>query len=368
MNSENDMTRQEQQALDIVEAGQDISEAQLSQLRRDDQLRQDVQALLELRSALHSQRQPLDVDARLKLFHATHLEPAHRTAKPLVVTLLAAAAVFLGVLLMIFTHDSAAPSAEGNLIFIADAESAGVSIANEAGEQVALSPQTSQNTAITLASFHRVLQQTDRVERVTLSVPFGKSTNITLPDGSVAYLHPGSKLKFPTSFDGAQRMVILEGEAYFKVARDEAHPFVVMAGSLQTTVLGTEFNINTWQSEVTLISGSVRVSREKTEAVLTPGQQASFDSQQLSVTTVDVTPYEYWRDGYLYYDNVPLREIMEAIGRNFNMTVEFRNEDALELRMRFITERNNGVETALDMMNRMKKVRVFQEGGRIIVE
>ena len=59
---------------------------------------------------------------------------------------------------------------------------------------------------------------------------------------------------------------------------------------------------------------------------------------------------------------------MEAIGKNFNMTVEFRNNEAMHYKMRFITERNNGIEAALDMMNRMKKVSVRKQGNKIIVE
>lgn len=102
--------------------------------------------------------------------------------------------------------------------------------------------------------------------------------------------------------------------------------------------------------------------------VLKPGQQLSFLNDQLTLNEVDVQPYELWRDGYLYYDNVELKDIMEAIGKNFNMTVEFRNTEAMHYKMRFITERNHGVDAAIDMMNRMKKVAVRKEGNKIVVD
>ena len=104
--------------------------------------------------------------------------------------------------------------------------------------------------------------------------------------------------------------------------------------------------------------------------VLTPRQQVRYDikSSAFDVSEVDVVPYEYWRDGYLYFDNVELKEIMEAIGKNFNMTVEFNNQDALHYKMRFITERNNGVEAAVNMMNMMKKVNVSIRGNKIVVD
>ena len=63
-----------------------------------------------------------------------------------------------------------------------------------------------------------------------------------------------------------------------------------------------------------------------------------------------------------------LKEIMEAIGKNFNMTVEFRNHDALHYKMRFIAERNNGVEAAIEMMNNMRKAHVSIRGNKIMVE
>ena len=104
--------------------------------------------------------------------------------------------------------------------------------------------------------------------------------------------------------------------------------------------------------------------------ILKPGQQAVHDAQNvdLRINQVDVQPYEFWRDGYLYYDNVELKDIMEAIGKNFNMTVEFRNTEAMHYKMRFITERNHGVDAAIDMMNRMKKVAVRKEGNKIVVD
>ena len=177
---------------------------------------------------------------------------------------------------------------------------------------------------------------------------------------------------------------MLDGEAYFKVTKDATRPFVVMTDETETTVLGTEFNVKTGtgaRTEITLITGSValRLNHRKPiiagedgqeMIILKPGQQAVHDAQNvdLRINQVDVQPYEFWRDGYLYYDNVELKDIMEAIGKNFNMTVEFRNTEAMHYKMRFITERNNGIEAALDMMNRMKKVAVRKEGNKIVVD
>ena len=377
------------QALDIVEAGTDISQEQLERLLADEALQTEVDEWLDLRSALRVSAHPVDVEARLKQFKQTRTgtAPANGAAGSVaaeapstarvvtmarrLIAVVAAAAVLIGAVFLLrnvspSAADEAAVQADAPLLFTADAQPAGLQLTNEQGQSVVLSPRTKQSTAVSLDDFRRVLSEAT-TERVTLSVPYGKSADISLPDGSVACLHPGSRLVFPTAFVGAERRVVLDGEAYFRVARDEQHPFIVVAGNVQTTVLGTEFNIDTRSNAVTLISGSVRVSSEGHELTMKPRQQCTWADGRWTTEEVDVQPYEMWRDGYLYFDQVELRDIMLAIGQNFNMSVEFRSEEAMHQKMRFIAERNNGVEAAIETMNRMKKVTVQQVGGKLVV-
>lgn len=355
---------------------------------------EEIQTMMDVRTVYRKRKmQPVDVEERLRRFHEAHDNEKEKEThdnekgkgaalRTYIYYALAAAAVFIGALLLL--HKPAIDTQTEGTVFVADHEQSGISLTNEQGEQVMLSKATKQNSSISLEDFRKVFSKEENMERVTLNVPFGKSTDITLPDGSIVYLHPGSKLAFPTSFEGDKRVVMLDGEAYFKVTKDATRPFVVMTDETETTVLGTEFNVKTgtgaW-TEITLITGSValRLNHRKPiiagedgqeMIILKPGQQAVHDAQNvdLRINQVDVQPYEFWRDGYLYYDNVELKDIMEAIGKNFNMTVEFRNNEAMHYKMRFITERNNGIEAALDMMNRMKKVSVRKQGNKIIVE
>jgi len=369
-----------EQALSHIEAGSGISDEQLAALTADEELTRDVLAAKTLQSALRSSHHPVDVDARLKEFHRQHPVATTRRLRPRLLTAVAAAAAIIGIVLLLghgfnwynaATEEDSSQSAQANIpaeIFTADKQQGGLTLTNERGEAVSLSPATRQNTSVSLADFRRVLSGA-KTERVTLSVPFGKSADVTLPDGSVAILHPGSRLLFPTAFSGRERIVMLEGEAYFKVTHDELHPFVVMAGDIETTVHGTEFNIDTRHKEVVLVSGCVSVKNGERSATLKPHQLLSLADGNMKVADdVDITPYEMWRDGYLYFDNIDLKTILEAIGRNFNMTVEFRNTDALNYKMRFITERNKGVEVAIEMMNRMKKINISYQNGQLVVE
>ena len=367
-----------EKAIDIVDAGTELTEEQLHDMRQDSHLMEDVQDILNVKTAMRMS--DVDVEERLQQFHERMnkeipIKKSFLSAR-IIYKVMLAAAVFIGLLMVLNIWKGKDQSIEKqlaeNVVFTADDMQDGISLTNEKGEQIALSPDTKQNSAITLDDFRNIFADKNNIESVTLNVPYGKSAAVTLPDGSTAYLHPGSKVIFPTAFVGKERVVMLEGRAYFKVAKDAEHPFIVMAGDAQTTVLGTEFDINTNSGEITLINGSIKVSIKEMnkDIVLTPRQQVKYDvkSSAFDVAQVDIVPYEYWRDGYLYFDNVELKEIMEAIGKNFNMTVEFRNQDALHYKMRFIAERNNGVQAAVDMMNMMKKANVSIRGNKIVVD
>lgn len=366
-----DMEQMDMQAVDVVPS--DISDKQLDQLKESCELRSDVQMLQDLKTELQRRHAPIDVEARLKQFHLQHPRMANsagrrRRYRSVVVPLLLSAAVLAGVAFLLF--GSGWETSDKHTIFTADREKQHISLANDKGEQIVLSSPSSPRRLITMDDFRKVMPEEGTMERVTLNVPYGNSADITLPDGSIAYMHPGSRLVFPTRFTGKKREVIFQGEAYFKITKDAAHPFVVRTERMETTVLGTEFNINTARDEATLITGSIRMKAvdHDAEILVKPHQQVSLSGDAFTVSTVDVAPYEFWRDGYLYFDNVEFQDIMEAIGKNFNMTVVFRDQKALHYRMRFIAERNRGVDNAIEMMNRMKKVTVSKSGNTIYVD
>jgi len=207
-----------------------------------------------------------------------------------------------------------------------------------------------------------------KTKRQQLSTPRGMDFKLILSDGTEVWLNAESTIKFPSAFSHGERRVELEGEAYFKIKKDPLRPFIVQADGIETTVLGTEFNIK--NGTVTLVNGSVKVRRQVSpeSVVMTPGQQASLIDDKLKVAAADTLPYVYWRDGYLYYDNMTIRDIMRAIGSTYNMTVRCVNSDVLQQHMRFMAERDKGVDAAIDMMNRMGKVRVVRKDDLIIVE
>ncbi|MBQ8502481.1 MAG: FecR domain-containing protein [Bacteroides sp.] len=205
-----------------------------------------------------------------------------------------------------------------------------------------------------------------------LHIPYGQMFKLVLSDGTEVFLNAGSRLIYPTRFLRKERIVTLEGEAYFKVAKDKTRPFIVQSGNVQTRVLGTEFNISSYSASdvhVTLIEGSVQVETSDSLRIITPGQDLCVRKDgTISVEEIDLHSYMYWRDGYFYFDNLPLVEVLQSIGRWYNVGVEFHNTQAMDCKVHFVSERFQGLDHTLTLLNRMEKAIIRLEGNNLIVE
>lgn len=210
-------------------------------------------------------------------------------------------------------------------------------------------------------------------EKRTLTTPSGSIYTITLTDGSVIHLNATSKLTFPTVFVKGTRVVELEGEAYFEVAHDAKHPFIVKTPYFETTVLGTKFNVRAYsrpQSNVTLISGKVQVSNDKGEPViLEPEEQASLTAEgKIVKQQTDIYPYLEWQKGNFYFDNVPLVEITRELGRWYNVDVIFENKRVMNKSMHFVANRNEDIRRAIYNLNVLDMFTIKLEGNKLIVK
>jgi ferric-dicitrate binding protein FerR (iron transport regulator) len=165
----------------------------------------------------------------------------------------------------------------------------------------------------------------------TLSLPRGsRPMRLVLADGSAVWLNAASSITYPTGFRGAERVVSMTGEAYFEVAHDPGHPFIVEQGDLRVRVLGTHFNIRGYgdadRRQVTLLEGSVRVQRGEAQETLRPGQQAELVPARLTIQSADTESVMAWKNGQFIYDGVDLQTIMQEISRYYDVDVHFRDE------------------------------------------
>jgi len=172
---------------------------------------------------------------------------------------------------------------------------------------------------------------------VTLDTPFGQKSIVTLPDGTRIFLNGGTVVSYPEVFHPDKREVKLSGEAFFEVAADPHHPFVVQTGHVTTEVLGTSFNIQAFPGRdisVTVATGKVQVETGKeTEpgsqrVVLKPNEQAVYQSGKtgFTVSEVDLGKYLAWKDNTLLFEDASLEEVARLLERWYNVTIEFDND------------------------------------------
>lgn len=167
-----------------------------------------------------------------------------------------------------------------------------------------------------------------------LIIPYGKTSEIILPDGTKVILNAGSRLAYPDRFTGESREVLLTGEAYFEVKHDSKHPFVVQVNDLRIKDLGTRFNVSAYPAdgriETVLTEGKVNIRQNNsglfTQATeLIPGQMASFDRQtsQISVKSIDVDDYILWTQGMMKFESVDFSRIVKKLERFYNIRFQF---------------------------------------------
>lgn len=174
-------------------------------------------------------------------------------------------------------------------------------------------------------------------DECALSVPRGGEFKVELEDGTEVWLNAQSRLEYPEAFDDTERRVRLEGEAYFKVAKDAKKPFFVEAGDQIIRVVGTEFNVRSYPEDATvqttLVSGKITMSvkgSEDREMVLTPGSEAVFDKDErsLKVKSVDTEVMTSWKDGMFVFEDQRLDDIMLTLSRWYDFEYEFLDEKA----------------------------------------
>lgn len=208
-----------------------------------------------------------------------------------------------------------------------------------------------------------------------LVIPRGGEFSLTLSDGTEVYMNADSKLRFPTKFGRNERVVELEGEAYFQVARNEKSPFIVKVASMEIEVLGTEFNVSAYPEDAviqtTLVRGSVEVSSEKSgeSVILHPGEQSALnrENNSLNVSTVDVSYVMAWKEGRLRFKEKPLREVMKIISRWYDVEVVYEDEEVKDYPFGCNFNRHATIEPLLKVFEATGTIETRIDGRKILI-
>lgn len=254
---------------------------------------------------------------------------------------------------------------DGSRVFLDD--KSGGTIAKQTGVEITKTDEgqivyksVSQNAEAAANSFNM------------MQTPKGGIYQIDLPDGTKVWLNSASTLRYPLAFSGGERKVQLEGEAYFEVMPDKLMPFKVVSKSQVVEVLGTHFNVNSYDDEIasktTLLEGSIRVNSVNTGEgkIILPGQQVILHQFELKVKNVDPQNAIAWKNGLFQFDNEDIRTIMNKIARWYDVDVVY--ESGLK-KMRFggTVSRYTDLQDVLRKLELTNTIHFKVEGRRITV-
>lgn len=198
-----------------------------------------------------------------------------------------------------------------------------------------------------------------------IKIPYGKTFKIKLSDGTSVNMNAGSSLKYPVQFiKGHNREVVLEGEAFFDVAKDKTHPFIVKTRGVDVKVLGTKFNVSSYKEDTdintVLVEGSVSLSdKTNKKAILEPGEKGSWNNEknEIDIDKVDTRFYTEWINGEIVFRKTAFKDIVIKLERTYNVKIENKREDILD--KKFNASFNKNIESIDKVLETMSKIMGF---------
>lgn len=214
----------------------------------------------------------------------------------------------------------------------------------------------------------------------TLTVPYGKRFKLKLSDGTNVQLNAGTSLKYPVGFiKGENRKVFLKGEAYFDVAKDKDHPFIVNADGMDLRVLGTQFNISSYPEDdeinTVLVEGSVSIYKKekaydaKTATILKPGFKAAWqkDNNKVHVEKADIELHTAWIDGRIIFRRTLFEDIVKKLERHYNVVII--NNNPVLAKQRFGASFDiETIEQVLESFSTNYEIEFTMENDQIIIK
>ena len=205
----------------------------------------------------------------------------------------------------------------------------------------------------------------------TITVVAKEQKDVTLPDGTTVCMNANSTLKYKDNFGTANRNIQFCGEGYFKVRRNASLPFIIKTKTVQTKVLGTEFNLRCYDTEdvhVTLVKGSVEVAMNSEKVRIAPNQDAYLAEGSVKVQEVNPKDFTSWREGILYFDNASLRTILQQLGKVYNVNVVCHDKQLLDKHYHFMCSMNDSLDEVLHLLNITSDINVKLRDNAIVIE
>lgn len=205
-----------------------------------------------------------------------------------------------------------------------------------------------------------------------LRTPNGGHYKLVLADGTKVWLNAASQLKYPADFKNLkERKIELSGEAYFEVAKDAAHPFIVQTDDQQIKVLGTHFNVNAYHddggSKTTLLEGSINASTKNAQAIIKPGQQVVSSSVgKLNIDEADTELAIAWKNDQFMFESEPVRLLMKTVARWYDVEVIYSG-DVPDVRFNGAISKFENISAVLKILENTGKLHFEVSGNKVYV-
>ena len=267
------------------------------------------------------------------------LQELHRQAEPVVrrprvlwrrLAVPAAAALLIAIGGYYFFKRDGAITDKNKIASIVSSHQESIHLTLASGRSVTLdhdsSPQTVVADQTTLMTRQGSLQyKSEDTAQNTLSIPAGRNYRLNLSDGTEVILNAATTLRFPFTF-GRTREVYVEGEAYFKIAKDAERPFIVHTSLTRIDVLGTSFNVNTYAAgnvTTSLVEGKVATRGSDGHPVtVQPGYSAEFNAGKgFQMEKFDQDDVLSWISGTYYFHNLPVDRLSDIMSRCYGLTI-----------------------------------------------
>lgn len=207
----------------------------------------------------------------------------------------------------------------------------------------------------------------------TLYIPKGSEYSLVLADGTRVWLNSETTLRYPVNFIGMQRVVELEGEAYFEVASDSLRPFYIQMNGNSIKVLGTSFNVSNYASDgswkTTLVEGRVEINNSGLVYTLTPGDHFTADRVTGETKIVKVNPLQYssWKDGKIIFHDERLEDIIRMLSRWYDFEVFYIHSELKDWHFGGAINKYNSFDVVLHYLERTANLRFDIQGKTVMV-
>jgi uncharacterized protein YlzI (FlbEa/FlbD family) len=223
-------------------------------------------------------------------------------------------------------------------------------------------------------------KNTKEVKFNEVIIPYGKKSKLILSDGTKVWLNAGSRFAFPQKFEGKEREVFLDGEAYLEVAKNHKQPFILSTNSINIEVAGTKFNVSAYGSddfnEAVLLEGSINIFGKNKlfndKISMVPNQKATYSKTSSSIVlSQEPTPEIYiaWIEGWYLFSNEDIEEVLKKVERFYNVACHYDKEIISEtLPVSGKLDLKDSLPDVMDVLSGVAKFEYRISGDDVIIE